>query len=889
MKRASMSRWFPSRAALGLVLALGCRSPAEPFEGQYRAEAIRRYEALLGDSSPALSARHDEIRFRLALLYLEEAQAAAGPAAGAFAAPNAYERSLRLLDEVIARRDSPFREDALYYRAVALQELGRSEESVAAFRSLLREFPFSARAAEIWFRLANDAVQKNRLQEALGAYEEVLRRGDPNYRDQAAYMLAWTAFSLRQEARARVTLMDLLARLEAGGQRTASLYPQAVELLAKVIRSEGDPSPLSGPWVGARPAYAGLALRRVAELFRETSAFAQAAAAYEGYLRQFPEDPEAEAIEKRVVECWEKAGDPERAEAARDRLIARHLEEGQLRDASMAPVLKDSALYLHRKARETGRLDLYARAVERYRIYGQGLPPGPEKAEAFFFLAEASKEMANLRDAADAYSVVAELRDPARGEEAAFRRVALFEEMKDKGQATVDDVLRAYLDYFRWFPGGKRDPELRLRYAAYLFDQKRFADAALTASPVASASSDSTLRQRAGLLAARAAFAAGDYPQAARWAQGLLTEPSLPAPTRSEAEQLHAASLYKEAESLADRPREAAARYELLAARYPNHDSAPAALYNAAVSLRRAGEKARALSLLRQLIDRYPRADLSRDATIAATELHRELGDPEGAASLLERAAEGDPAQSETYLYQAALEAERAAAHGRTIEVCRKFLRVRRADDLRAARVRLAMARAYRELGREDEAERAALETLGKLPAGGDPGESRALQEIAAESQALLAEVALRRFEAVRIVEPVAATLARKKQAMERALERLGQAAGYGLADVSLASWYKIGYVQAAFADAVMEAPRPKNLSPEERARYDALLEEQVRPYREAAARAFRTALERAAGSGIENEWTARARSALGRLEPRGPTAAGPAPDSGQVPILPGS
>ena len=40
------------------------------------AEAIRRYEALVNDPSPALAGRKDELMFRLGLLYLEEGQAA---------------------------------------------------------------------------------------------------------------------------------------------------------------------------------------------------------------------------------------------------------------------------------------------------------------------------------------------------------------------------------------------------------------------------------------------------------------------------------------------------------------------------------------------------------------------------------------------------------------------------------------------------------------------------------------------------------------------------------------------------------------------------------------------------------------------------------------------
>ena len=112
----------------------------------------------------------------------------------------------------------------------------------------------------------------------------------------------------------------------------------------------------------------------------------------------------------------------------------------------------------------------------------------------------------------------------------------------------------------------------------------------------------------------------------------------------------------------------------------------------------------------------------------------------------------------------------------------------------------------------------------------------------------------LRRFEAVRLVEPLAASLKKKQQAMDLALEDLRAAAAYGFADVSLASYYKIGYAQLDFANAVMQAPRPRTLSADQREQYDAALREQMKPYREGAEKAFRNTLEQAKNAGVENE-----------------------------------
>jgi tetratricopeptide (TPR) repeat protein len=865
------------------------RRAEAPGEASARNEAMRRYESLLANDSPALAASRDEIMFRLGLLYLEDAQAT-NPGVSGYGNRDRYERAVALFQRVLVKTDSIFREDALYYQAIAYEETGRVEQALAGFRTLAHEFPGSARASELYFRLGNDAVQKNRIAEAATDYQEVLRRGDPRYRDQSSYMYAWSAFALRQSANARVTLLDLLQRLEAAGQQKLDLYNEAIELLAKVIRSEGSTAPLSGPWVGPKPAFAPLALRRTADLFKETSGFREAAMAYEQLERDYPDPASADALDKLVIECYAKAGDPARAEEARERLVARHLSGGKIVAASaadVAPIVKDSALYLHQRARETKQQDSYRRAVQAYQIYADSVADGPARSEALFLQADALKDAGDFATAADRYKAIAEARDPAHGEESAFRRIALLEDAKTRGLSDVGRLLAAYDDYFRVFPGGPHEVELRNRQAAYLFDEKRYADALVSGGAVVNRVTVPADRQKLELMLSRAAFQAGDYPQSANWIGKLLTEPNLPPATKNEADQIRAAAILKSAEALKDRPLDAASQYELLARLYPQHPSAPAALYNAAILYRDHGDKTRALGLLRTVVETYPKADLARDATAAADDLYKQTGDAAGAADFLARAASAggsNPTESANLLYEAASRARAGNYTAQAIDLYDKYLRLRPPNDVRAATAKMFIAKQHARQGRDADAERLARDTLATTPMSGTPQDIQQVQLLLAEARLIIGDASLRRFEEIRLVEPLAASLKRKQTAMELTLEDLRAAAAYGFADVSLASFYKIGYAQLDFANAVMQAPRPKTLGAEQRQQYDAALREQMRPYREGAEKAFRMTLDQAKTAGIENEWTARARSSLVEFGDR-PSAV--APTSAQPPAAP--
>ncbi len=885
---------LPLILALALVLSvseIGAQNPPEsPAEGAHRVEAIRRYEGLLAENNPALAGRRDELMFRLGILYLEDAQAAA-PSGGVYGSRARYEQALSLFNQALSKRDSLFREDGLYYRAIAYEETGRSDPAMVDFKTLVREFPSSNRASEVWFRLGNDAVQKNRIGEALSAYQEVLKRGDPSYRDQSGYMYAWSAFTLRQSDTARTTLLDLLQRLEAGGQQQGNLYNESIELLAKVIRSQNSTAGLGGPWVGTRPAFLSAVLRRTADLFRETSAFREAAITYEQVLREYPDPASADTLEKLVIECYSKAREPDRAQEARERMIARHLSRGKLSSDAppeMIGMLKDSALYLHQKARETKSPDLFRRAVAAYGTYADSLAAGPARAEATFFRAEALKEAGDRSGAAELYQTVAESRDPTRGEEAAFRRIALFEDARAAGGADVDGVLASYEEYFRLYPGGPHELELRSRQAGYLFDQKRYGDSLAAGSAAVARQGNPEERQKTKLLLARAAFANNDYAGSANWARQLLAEPNLAPAPRRDAEEIHAASMLKAAETLKDKPAEAALQYELLARTYPKHPSAPGALYNGATLLRGAGEKTRALSMLRTLLEQYPNADLARDATVAATDIYKETSDPGGAADLLERLAareQGSP-QSADLLYEAANRAREAGAMQRASEIYQRFLKASPGGDLRSANARIFLAKRFLASARDADAESMARETLTRLPARLPGEEGQKVQLIESEARLILGDVALHRFEALRIAEPLATTLKRKQAALEEAVRSFRDAASHGFADVSLASYYKMGYAQLDFATAVMQAPRPRNLTAEQRDQYDDLLRDQMRPYREQAEKAFRLTLEQAKASGIENEWTARARGLLGEFGGGTSRPAAAAPGANNPPPL---
>src|SRR5712691_10461301 len=124
MDRLTMSRTSVVLVSLLIAASIVAAQTPPASESSARSEAIRRYQNLLNNNSPAISTSRDEILFRLGLLYLEDAQAA-GPGVGSYGNRDRYEQALSLFQQVLARPGSIFREDALYYQAIAFEETGR--------------------------------------------------------------------------------------------------------------------------------------------------------------------------------------------------------------------------------------------------------------------------------------------------------------------------------------------------------------------------------------------------------------------------------------------------------------------------------------------------------------------------------------------------------------------------------------------------------------------------------------------------------------------------------------------------------------------------------------------------------------------------------------------
>jgi hypothetical protein len=139
----------------------------------------------------------------------------------------------------------------------------------------------------------------------------------------------------------------------------------------------------------------------------------------------------------------------------------------------------------------------------------------------------------------------------------------------------------------------------------------------------------------------------------------------------------------------------------------------------------------------------------------------------------------------------------------------------------------------------------------------------------AAKARYMQAERILVEFEKIKIEGDVAqlkTRLRKKSQLLKDAANAFLETAEIGVAEWTTAGLYQIGFIYESFAKDLLQSPPPESLSPEQADQYAMQIDEFVIPIEERGIEAYESGWLKAIELGIFNEWTAKMRAALGRL-----------------------
>ena len=122
-------------------------------------------------------------------------------------------------------------------------------------------------------------------------------------------------------------------------------------------------------------------------------------------------------------------------------------------------------------------------------------------------------------------------------------------------------------------------------------------------------------------------------------------------------------------------------------------------------------------------------------------------------------------------------------------------------------------------------------------------------------------------FAAIALSQPLKQSLARKRQAMQKALDTYSKVSAMGVAEFTTASNYQIAEIYRKLAADLMASERPKGLNALELEQYGILLEEQATPFEDKALDLY-VANANLARQNIYDDFVRQSFDALARLSP---------------------
>ncbi len=815
-----------------------------------------------------------------------------------------YREAIGLYRQLLADNPDFADRDLILYQIARAQEvLGDTDSALATLDQVVSKYPTSRYVDELQFRRGEILFVNKRYREAESAYASVITQGDTSsFYEQSLYKHGWSLFKQGLHEESLDSFLNLLDRRliqdENPEDVLAGLSSAQRELVDDSFRvlgisfsyMEGAESidallDRRGPSPYAHLLYAGLG-----ELYLDKERYTDAAETFAAFVAREPAHLGSPALQMRVIDAYTMGRFPSLVLTAKEDFV-RYYGLGaafwQNRETAQHPEvvaalkenLSDLAAYDHARAQAKNDTKAYERAADWYRQYLAYFPQDPDSAQRSFLLAEILNELGRFGEATDQFIDAAYAYGPhERAAEAGYaallaarqHETQLAGDLLNSWQARmVEDALR----FADSFPEHPQAGPVRTKVAEELFAAGEFQRAIDVAGLVV------TMQPPVGMELERTAWRVlgHSYFDLGRYAQAedsYLRVRALPAEDQGQRlaiDERIAASVYRQGEESRDAGDldTAVAQFLRVADVAPQTEIVPTAIYDAAAMLISAEQWDRAIPVLEQFRRTYPNHSFADEVTQNLAVALNSSGRSEEAAAEFERVAGLDSVGGDVHREALWEAAELYAAAGRTVDEQRVYADIvtRFPNPLaESIEARQRLAELAKQQANPSERRRW-LESIVLADASAGSERSDRSRTLAARASLELAEPLRDAFNQTSLSIPLKESLATKKSRMELALAAYGNAAAYGVADVTTAATYEIAELYYRLSQDLMNSQRPAGLNAEELEQYDILLEEQAFPFEEQAIEIFSSNAARSV-DGVYDEWVQRSFSRLADLMP---------------------
>ncbi|WP_188151034.1 tetratricopeptide repeat protein [Teredinibacter waterburyi] len=803
--------------------------------------------------------------------------------------------TIELLNNALA--DFPDAKDndlSLYQLARTHDQLGEHQQSLTALKRLVTKFPKSQHYAEAQFRIAESAFITGDYITAEDAYTEVLLTPTSDrFYEKSLFKRGWTRYKQQ-------------IHLEAVDDYIAALTYHQFSALTKLNKNERDLFDEYFRAIGLAFAYLDGAeslktyfaeqqdflylyhtYEVISDIYLKRERYSDAAQTLVQFSEHYPNSKDIPRARLKILEIWQAGGFTENLYAAIDSFYrdynprASYWQQGgdtsllKTVDTRLREYIVMVASYLHSRYQNKGKAaDLaqtqlwydrylahyqaYANQDDIYTLYGELLVTTGDTAAAVSYFEKAAYDGQLILD-----------------KQAAYTTIALSSQLYEK--ATSADGRERWLNkhltfakqFSELYPNDERTIEIALHAAELSFNNKRY-EQALTLSNEVANNLSAAMRVKLTNIQARSHFELGNYSDAEAAYNELLKQETLSSRKVAHYSDNLAVAIYRQGEAAKANQHvdDALFHFSRISEVAPKSDIAATGLFDAvslAMNQQQWNDAIISIKRFESLYPKHPRRiEVSRQLSVAYLKSNQN----DKAADELVRLAKNDNSRDVQMaaLWQAAELYERKKDWDDAIKSYRDYAHNYPTPFPQNMEAMQKLTELYGKIGNRENQHFWFVKIRSADKRAVASSKTDRTNYIAAKAVLEVARETLREFGQIKLVEPLAVNLKRKKSTMQKAIALYGQASGYGLTEVSTEATFSIGNVYQEFSIALLESERPANLSEDELEQYNILLEDQAFPFEEKAIEFYETNLGRVKQSG-DSDWTSWLAQSLARLQ----------------------
>ena len=795
------------------------------------------------------------------------------------------------------------RDQVLYQKARAYDELGRTAEAMKVMEQLIAANPGSRYIDEVQFRRAEHFFAHKKFRDAETAYAAIVTIGPASeYYELALYKLGWSLYKqdfYEEALHQYFALLDY--KVSRGYDFDAKHEPAEERRVEDTFQVTSlSLSNLGGPEVigeyfatNGHRAYEDRVYRHFGEFYLKKLRYQDAAKVYGAFVELYPFHAVAPHFSMRAIEIYELGGFPKLVLDSKKTFASHYGLQGEYWrhfDVAKSPEvlgflkanLKDLANHYHAqyqdKEQQKEKPANFAEASRWYREFLTSFHADPEAPPIHYQLADLVMENKDFAGAAleyehTAYDYAKHPKASAAGYAAIFAHREYMKVVSAEAkEAARRDTVNSSLKFADTFPEHENAPAVLVAAAQDLFEMKDFplarssARKLLAQFPKAAA----PLQRTAWLVIAHSSFELAEFPDAeVGYAHVLEATPASDDAHAGLVENL-AASIYKQGEQAnqAGDFRTAANHFLRIKQSAPTSKIRAGAEYDAGAALIRLQDWKAAADVLNAFRQAYPEHELQKEATKQIAFVYRQAGELAQSAGEYERVANEstDPALRAEALLLAGNLYEQSQSTDRALDAYSRYLAQFPKPIEAAEETRFKIAEIHK--GRGDDAlYRKELTEIVRIDAAAAVERTGRTRNLAARSALVLTEPLFDSFVAVKLRQPFEKTLKEKQRGMNLALEGFGKLVNYEVGEVTAAATYYMAEVYADFGRSLLESERPAGLKEAALEKYNDQLEEEAFPFEEKAIKYHEKNLELMA-SAYHGAWTDKSLARLAILKP---------------------